>query len=232
MINNIISNYSNTFDIFSKIVILKLFYTTFTIYLLYNLPLIFAYKLLNKAPPSFFKKTLYNLFNLFYKSPISLLMYSYGNISIANTLQHYITNAPTGLYQTTIINMAYVILYLFWYLSIGVNSIIPLTLIYSLYISEISYKFIDNEKFKFTNQITFYNSNKCFFWILGLIYSIMEFFYLSHFNFEIVGLFFYIYVCFPLLNNYTYANNRTSLNLFYIPENILGFILNPRCSPN
>ena len=66
MINNIISNYSNTFDIFSKIIILKLFYSSFIIFILYNLPLIFAYKILNKGTPFFLKKTLYNLFNTFY----------------------------------------------------------------------------------------------------------------------------------------------------------------------
>ena len=135
MINNIISNYSNTFDIFSKIIILKLFYSSFIIFILYNLPLIFAYKILNKGTPFFLKKTLYNLFNTFYKSPVSLLMYYYGNKSITNTLKHYITQAPTSLYQTVIINITYLILYLFWYLSIGVNSIIPLALIYSIYIS-------------------------------------------------------------------------------------------------
>jgi len=232
MINNIISNYSNTFDIFSKIIILKLFYSSFIIFILYNLPLIFAYKILNKGTPFFLKKTLYNLFNTFYKSPVSLLMYYYGNKSITNTLKHYITQAPTSLYQTVIINITYLILYLFWYLSIGVNSIIPLALIYSIYISEISYKFIDNEKFEFTNQITFYNSNKGFFWTLGLIYGIIEFFYLSQFGLEIIGLFLYVCICFPLLNNYNYVNNHYSLNLFYVPENILGLILNPRCSPD
>ena len=63
VINNLIKEYSGILDIFSKIIILRFFYTSFTIFFLYNLPIILCYRLLLGGVQTYLKTIIYNLFN-------------------------------------------------------------------------------------------------------------------------------------------------------------------------
>lgn len=222
VINNLIKEYSGILDIFSKIIILRFFYTSFTIFFLYNLPIIFSYRLLLNGEQTRLKTLVYSLFNIFYKSPMYIALYFYVNKSLKKILSQYRgEHSPTHIFSKILITITYCAIYMFYYLSEGLTTIIPMTLLYSLYISELSYNFIDNLEYKFKNSITFYNSNYLFFGFLGAVYSCIEYFYLLSHDLEILGLFIYILLCFPFLIAYKYQNNPDSYNLFYIPENIL-----------
>ena len=222
MSNYRIAQYSNAIDVFSKIILLRVFYMSFTIFFLYNLPLILTYHFLLNAPPSFLKLLLYNFFNIFYKSPMYIILYFYTNTALHDILHnHNEGNSPSHVISVIIINIAYLLIYAAYYLITGISSIIPMSVLYSLYISQLSYNFIDNSTYKFKNPITFYNSNYKFFCSLGAIYSYIEYFYLAYYDCEILGLFMYILICFPVLITYNYKNNPDSFNLFFIPENIL-----------
>ena len=222
VINNLIKEYSGILDIFSKIIILRFFYTSFTIFFLYNLPIIFSYRLLLNGEQTRLKTLVYSLFNIFYKSPMYIALYFYVNKSLKKILSQYSgEHSPTHIFSKILITITYCAIYMFYYLSEGLTTIIPMTLLYSLYISELSYNFIDNLEYKFKNSITFYNSNYLFFGFLGGVYSCIEYFYLLSHDLEILGLFIYILLCFPFLIAYKYQNNPYSYNLFYIPENIL-----------
>ena len=222
VINNLIKEYSGILDIFSKIIILRFFYTSFTIFFLYNLPIIFSYRLLLNGEQTRLKTLVYSLFNIFYKSPMYIALYFYVNKSLKKILSQYKgSHSPTHIFSKILITITYCAIYMFYYLSEGLTTIIPMTLLYSLYISELSYNFIDNLEYKFKNSITFYNSNYLFFGFLGAVYSCIEYFYLLSHDLEILGLFIYILLCFPFLIAYKYQNNPYSYNLFYIPENIL-----------
>ena len=222
VINNLIKEYSGILDIFSKIIILRFFYTSFTIFFLYNLPIILCYRLLLGGVQTYIKTIIYNLFNIFYKSPMYIILYFYVNKSLKKILSQYKSvHSPSHIFSKILIIITYCTIYMFYYLSKGYISVIPMTLLYSLYISELSYNFIDNLEYKFKNSITFYNSNYLFFWFLGGIYSCIEYFYLLPYDLEILGIFIYILLCFPLLITYKYQNNSDNYNLFYIPEKIL-----------
>ena len=226
MINYITKEYSGILDIFSKIILLRIFYMSFIIFFFYNLPLILAYQLLLNGEPLFLKSWLYTLFNIFYKSPVYLSLYFYTNKELQEILKnHKGDNSPTHTISTITINISYLLLYVGYYLITGTLSLIPMSIIYSLYISQLSYTFIDNLDYKFNNPITFYNSNYIFFCFLGFIYSYIEYFYLNYYNLEIVGLFLYILIAFPILITYRYKNIPGSFNWFYIPEKILTIVI-------
>uniref|UniRef100_A0A6C0B354 Uncharacterized protein n=1 Tax=viral metagenome TaxID=1070528 RepID=A0A6C0B354_9ZZZZ len=226
MINHIIKEYSVILDIFSKIIILRSFYISFSIFFLYNLPVILSYRILLNGEKHILKTILYSLFNIFYKSPVYIMLYIYVNRSLKKYLQLYKgSDAPRHLFSTILINLTYFMIYITYYLTSGFIATIPMAFIYSLYISDLSYSFIDNSGYNFKNPITFYNSNYIFFCVLGTIYSFIEYFYLLHYDLEIVGLFIYILLCFPLLITYKYKNTIDSYSLFYIPEKLLTSII-------
>lgn len=225
MINYIIKEYSDILNIFSKIILFRFFYVSFVIFFLYNLPLILTYKFLLNGEPFFLKTIIYNLFIIFFKGPMYIILYFYSNRKLKQILKDYRGDlAPSHMFATIVINITYLLIYICWYMMTGVMSIIPMGILYSLYISQLSYNFIDNVLYKFENPITFYNSNTIFFCILGFIYSCIEYFYLIHYNLEILGLFFYTLICFPLLITYKYKNNPNSTNYFYFSEKVLNMI--------
>jgi len=226
MINYIIKENIDILDIFSKIVILQTFYVSFIIFLLYNFPIILTYKLLLTGKRFILKDILYYMFKIFYKGPMFIGLYLYTSKSLNNILVNFRHNNPRHLFSTTIIYITYGILYLSLFLIRSYISIIPTTILYSIYISQLSYNFIDNTHYQFKNPITFYNSNYIFFNTLGLIHTLIEKKYFIPYDFEILGLFFFILLIFPILITYKYRKSY-SINWFYVPELTLSYILKP-----
>mgnify|MGYP007021920408 CR=1 FL=1 len=155
------------------------------------------------------------------------MLYIYVNRSLKKYLQLYKgSDAPRHLFSTILINLTYFMIYIMYYLTSGFIATIIMAFIYSLYISDLSYSFIDNSGYNFKNPITFYNSNYIFFCVLGTIYSFIEYFYLLHYDLEIVGLFIYI-LCSTLL--FAAGNVKAGIKLYIWAFNVVLVIIYQLC---
>ena len=217
-----------TFDIFSRIMIMRYFYVSFTIFFLYNIPIILTYRLLlSKSNSSNFSSFIGNFFNIFYKSPMYIILYFYTNSSLKKFINEINPNNtnPEHYFQSIVVNTQFMFLYPLYYLLPYPLYWIPSTLINSIYISQLSYKFIDSDKYTFNNSIDYCNSNLSLFLLLGGIFTIIESRYLLIYNIEILGLFLYMLFIFPLLTIYPYVKKEQTTNIFYVAEFIINFIL-------
>ena len=155
-----------------------------------------------------------------------LILYFYSDKKLKQILgSNNSINSPSNIFSSLIINITYILTYIIWYFTPITLTIIPMGALYSIYFSQLSYNFIDNKDYNFKNPITFYNSNSFFFYTLGLIYSYLELYYLKYCNMEILGLFLYVLVIFPILISYNYKNNNNNFNNFYISEKITSIFV-------
>ena len=216
--------YTYVLDCISKMVSMKIFYTTFMTFMLYNLPIILFCNLF-LVTRSIAGISVTTLFNFFYRSPMYIMLYFYTTNSLFKNLQHHRTTVPPNpLFLNAIIVTNYAFIYLVGCLLPYNVKLLTNTTISALCISQLSYNFIDNAPYDFKNSISFFNSNIPFFLIIGGIYNIIEFYYLSLYNLEIVGFYLYILACFPLLTRYTYSTSPSAINIFYFAELVWGSI--------
>lgn len=211
--------YTSYFDIISYIVKSIVFYYSFLILMVYNLPIFimdnyicyYEYSLCSIITP---------LFNKLYKSPIYYILYIYIlNYKLNNSLVTLLDedSAPTHPYTTLLYATAYlsmVILNYICYLTIPLLSIIPNTISYGLNLSQIIYVFIDNKEYNYSNIIYFYNSNYVFFNSITFLYSIIEYTFLQYYNLELIGFFLLLTFSFPFLISYNYSKKIVDINLF------------------
>ena len=223
-------NYKN---MFSVKYLLNFFKSIFIIALSYNLPVFIFENVINISDIDLINNICYYIYNIFYKIPAFLFLYTYIGHKVTkqlNILTNKETINPSHIYVFFLINMSY-----FFFTIIGQTYkigyfLLPITdtLTYSLYFSEFAYPYIDNNKYRYNNFIDFFNNNLKYFVIFALIYIVLDYNYIPT-KFYLLGLFIYTISISPILISINYKKYDPKCikyyNIFYPFETILSFMV-------
>lgn len=220
-------------NIFSFRFFSNFFKTILILLLAYNLP-IYVFSNLVKLSPNYTINNLsYNIYNIFYKLPAFLFLYTYIGHKITKQI-NIITDKnninPSHVYIFFLINISYLIFTLIGHsYKIGYYTLVLMDILtYSLYFSEFAYPFIDNSIYHYTNFVDFFNNNIFYFMILSAIYVLIDYYIIWN-NLYLIGLFSYTVFISPILLCIKYNKyNPKSIpyyNIFYPIETILSFIV-------
>ena len=212
-------NYIETFIIFSSM-ILGIF--------IYKVPLAINTCIVSILPKSFYIADTYNImFDLVYSYSAYGLLLFYISKKIPQTFEslgYTYSNLPTHPYIYLLFKLSFVLLvvpmlFVTQYMKLLFN--IPM---YSLYLSQLVYSFLDSDKHMFKNNIEFYNSNTLVLNAVSGVYSILVSIIFKQFS-----LIFFIIstlITVPILIKSPYiTSGKSHINCFYIPERVLSKIL-------
>ena len=219
--------------IFSIEYLFNFFKTIFIIAISFNLPVYSFENIINLSSISYINKFSFYIYNIFYKIPAFIFLYTLIGHRVTkqlNILTSKKTINPSHMYVFFLINMSY-----FFFTILG-NSyklgyyIMPVTdiLTYSLYFSEFTYPYIDNNRYNYNNFVDFFNNNIFYFTIIAIIYTFIDYYYIPN-GLYLIGLFCYTIFVLPFLLSIDYNKYNSGCiqyyNMFYPFETILSFIV-------
>lgn len=195
---------------------------------LYGIPMTLNTCIVSYLPNIFYIVDVYNiLFDLVYGYIAYGLLFLYITKKFPETFEslgYTYSNLPTHPYIYLLMKLSFVLLTLPMLFVSHYMKILLNIFVYSIYISQLVYLFLDVNKHFFNNNIEFYNSNVIILNITSTVYSILE--TLLFKQFSLIFFIIYTIIAVPVLIKSSYITEETSyINYFYIPERVMSKVL-------